>query len=58
MVNNKSNQTVHHQTATKFASMLQGINDYQPVKLLNTYCISDIAQKKSIINIFNHVFKY
>ena len=34
MVNKISNQTVHHQSATKFAPMLQDIKNYQPVKLL------------------------
>ena len=34
MVNKISNQTVHHQSATEFAPMLQDIKNYQPVKLL------------------------
>ena len=46
MVNEISNQTVHHQSATtsKFAFMLEDIKNYKPVKLLK-YCISDIAQR-------------
>ena len=53
-----SNQTVHHQSATKFASVLQDIKNYQPVILPKYfwYC----AKKKTttittITNIFNHV---
>ena len=34
MVNKRSNQTVHLQSATKFESLLQDIKNYQPVKLL------------------------
>ena len=53
-VNKISNQTVQHQSATKFDSMLQDIKKLQAYKTKNTFCISDIAQKK-VINIFNHV---
>ena len=54
-VNKISNQTVHHQSATKFDSMLQDIKKLQACKTKNTFCISDIAQKNKITNIFNHV---
>ena len=53
MVNKISNQTVHHQSATKCDSMLQDIKRLQACKAENTFCISDIAQKKNkITNIF------
>ena len=52
-VNKISNQTVHHQSATKCDSMLQDIKRLQACKAENTFCISDIAQKKNkITNIF------
>ena len=55
-VNKISNQTVHHQSATKFDSILQDIKKLQACKTKNTFCISDSAQKKKkITNIFNHV---
>ena len=48
-----SNQTVHHQPATKFAFMLQDIN-YKPLKLKIPSAFL-IWRKKKITNIFNHV---
>ena len=48
-VNKISNQTVHHQSATKFDSMLQDIKKLQAYKTKNTFCISDIAQKKKLL---------
>ena len=51
-VNKISNQTVHHQSATKCDSMLQDIKRLQACKAENTFCISDIAQKNKITNIF------
>ena len=63
MLNKRSNQTAHHQSATKFESSLQDIENYQPVtgtaKILAAFL--PIAQKKTknknktITNIFNHV---
>ena len=51
-VNKISNQIVHYQSATKFASMLQDIKKLQAwCKTAHTYCISDIAQKTTIPNI-------
>ena len=40
MMNKISNQTVHHRSATKSASMLQDIKNYQPVKLLIKYLLN------------------
>ena len=54
MVNKISNQTVHHQSATKFAYMLQDIKNYQPVKLLKYLLHFWYCAWKSII-VFNHV---
>ena len=62
MVKKRSNQTVHHQSATKFESLLQDMKNYQPVsgtaKILAAFL--PIAQKnktknKTITNIFNRV---
>ena len=51
-VNKISNQIVHTQSATKFASMLQDIKKLQAwCKTTHSYCISDIAQKTTIANI-------
>ena len=57
MVNKLSNQTVHHHSATKSASMLQDIKNYKPVKLLKIKTLTAflILRKKTITNIFNHV---
>ena len=53
-VNKISNQSVQHQSATKFDCMLQDIKKLQAYKTKNTFCISEIAQKK-VIYTFNHV---
>ena len=47
-VNKISNQTVHHQSATKFDSMLQGIKKLQACKTKNIFCISDRYCAKKI----------
>ena len=47
-----SNQTVHHQSGTKFDSMLQDIKKLQACKTKNIFCISDIAPKKIKLLIF------
>ena len=48
MLSKRSNQTAHHQSATKFESSLQDIENYQPVtgtaKILAAFL--PIAQKK------------
>ena len=51
-MNKISNQTVHHQSPTKFDSMLQDIKKLQACKTKNTFYISDISdivQKKLLI---------
>ena len=49
-MNKISNQIVHRQSATKFASMLQDKKKLQAwYKPADIYCISDIAQKKKTI---------
>ena len=45
LIHGISNQTVHHQSAAKFDSMLQDIKKLQACKTKNTLCISDIEQK-------------
>ena len=47
-MNKISNQTVHHESATKFDSMLQDMKKLQARKTKNTFCISDIAPKNKI----------
>ena len=54
MVNNVSNQTVHHQSSTQFASMLEDIKNHKPVKLLEYLLHFWYSAKKSIVYIFNH----
>ena len=56
MVNNISNQTVHHQSTTKFASMLQDVKKLPACKTSKYLLHFWYCTKKSIINIFNHVF--
>ena len=55
LIHGISNQTVHHQSATKFDSMLQDKKKLQACKTKNTFCFSDIEPKKKNTNIFNHV---
>ena len=55
-VNKASNQIVHDQSATKFASMLQDIKKLQAcktAKILTAFLT--LRKKKTITNIFNHV---
>ena len=54
-VNKISNQTAHHQSATKFESMLQDIKNYQPVKLLKYLLHFWYCAKKKNGDIFNQV---
>ena len=54
-----SNQTVHHQSATKCASVLQHIKNYQPVILpkyvLHSWYCAKKTTTTTITNIFKHV---
>ena len=52
-----SNQTVHHQSATKFASVLQHIKNYQPVILpkyvLHSWCCAKKQQQQQLVIFLN-----